>query len=79
MKRMSKELTSRLAALDRMSEFQYFKEWLVDSLLDSREANDTLKDEELYWSQGEAQTLAKILKALGNAEEYSRRFKEQER
>jgi len=42
-------------------------EWLQSRLQECRIANDKLQDTELSWSQGRAQELQEILKAIADA------------
>lgn len=58
-----KDAVRALARLRNNQDFISFQMWIGKCLVDQRERNDRLTDDQLKWSQGTCQALQKILDA----------------
>ena len=61
LKPADKDAVSALAKLRNNQDFISFQMWIGKCLVNQREKNDRLTDDQLKWSQGQCQAMQKIL------------------
>lgn len=76
MKKPSEDFCKAVKGLQNSAPFQVFVQHLRDSLGLVREDNDNLSGTLLAWSQGKAQCLRQLLKDVDSADDYLRRFQQ---